>query len=158
MKITHANELIAVMEAQGWTVDKTSNGHFVGKHPDGKGMVTFANSRDHSAIKNACFQARRAGLKLDNEPEQENAMADKTETDNALIRRKRVLLEKCEVSLCSHQIEEAIRQYIQKQTGIYPPSGSILVLDEQGGVHSTNDVEIKLEWSQERTVKEGEVV
>jgi hypothetical protein len=156
MKITHANELIAAMEAQNWTVETTANGHFIGKHPDGKGMVTFANSRDPSAIKNACFMARRQGLKLDNEPEKENTVADKTETDNGLIRRKRVLLEKCEVNLGGAQINEAIRQYLQKQTGIYPPTATILVVDEDNNVFSTDDVEIRLEWSQERVLKEGE--
>lgn len=158
MRPTDAQQLVELMVAQGWTIARTSNLHYVGKHPDGKGMVTFADSRDPSAIKNATFQARRAGLKIDSEPEKEKAVADKTETDNSLIRRKRVLLEKCEVTLSGKQLADAIRQYIQKQTGIYPGAGTILIVNDSGDAATPEDVEVNLEWSQERAVKEGEVV
>lgn len=164
MRPTDARQLAELMVGQGWTVERTANQHYLGKHPDGKGMVTFADSRDPSAIKNATFQARRAGLRIDNpstelgagKPEEEKPMAGAA-TDEGLIRKKRVLVEKCEVSLTGQQLAEAVYQYIQKKTGIYPPNPTVRIIDEEGEARSHEDVELKLEWNQERALKEGEV-
>lgn len=155
MKITHAKQLIAVMEAQGWRVDSTRDGHFQGKHPGGTGMVTFADSRDPSAIKNAVFQARRAGLVLDEDKEKEPPVAG-TQSEPGLISRKRVLLEKCAVKLTGQQLAEAVYQYIQKKTGIYPPTPPVKLFDCEGTAYGHDDFEAVLEWQQERTLKEGE--
>lgn len=55
--------LIKALEAQGFTVTRTGNGHWLVRNADGLAVVTLAGTAsDHRAWRNALARLKRAGL------------------------------------------------------------------------------------------------
>ena len=160
-KITEFSELLALAAAQGWTFRETGKGHVMAYPPnDTEPYLLQTESDDPHSIKNATSGMRQRGLQLTEPLEElkEKAMASPTtEVHNGLLTKKRRVIEVCEASLDGDQLREAVSQYIQRKTSIYPPATAKAQFTLSGGVQGDfTDAMLEMTWENQRDLKEGE--
>lgn len=57
--IPSTKELLRALREQGWRLDQTVHGHYKGFSPDGRELITFADTNEPRAMKNCLAQLRR---------------------------------------------------------------------------------------------------
>lgn len=55
-------ELLRALDDQGWSIEKTKQGHYKAKGPAGAGLVTFCNTDEPRGMKNNISELRRNGF------------------------------------------------------------------------------------------------